>query len=65
MITYRFTAILTKRPYERKLKGTVKALGNGIDALGVVRQIIEKKAEGLVNDATTIKITISPTRKKS
>ena len=63
MITiYRFTAILTKRPFSQTYKGTVRVTGNAFDAYLVIREIILEK-HGDPDDGTSIKITISPTRK--
>jgi hypothetical protein len=64
MTTYRFTATLTKRPFIRTYKGSVKMMGNALDAFGVVRQIILEKDDGILDDGTSVKITISPSRKK-
>ena len=65
MNTYRFTATLTKRPFARTFKGSVKIIGNAIDAFGVVRELILEKDDGILEDGTSMKITITPSRKKS
>lgn len=61
MTTYRFTATLTKRPYVRTIKGKVGACSAATDAMDVIRKIIA----GEVEPETSVKITISPSRKKS
>lgn len=63
MTIYRFTAVLTNRPFVRTLKGSVKVIGDAADALGVVRDIL--KQEGDLKQGTSLKITISPSRKKA
>ena len=64
MITYRFTATLTKRPYSRKLKGTVRVMGDVLDALSVVREVIRDTEISTQDDGLSIKISITATKKK-
>lgn len=65
MKVYRFTATLTKRPFTRTYKGSVRVLGNALDALLFARQLIQEKEDGVLDDGTSLKITISPSRKSA
>jgi hypothetical protein len=65
MTTYRFTATLTKRPFSQTVKGKVKVIGNALDAIGVIRELILEKDDGILEDGTSVKITITPSLKKS
>lgn len=57
-------AVITRRPFTRLLKGSVKVLGTALDAHEVVSKIILEK-EGSIEQGTSLKISITPSRKKS
>lgn len=63
MTTYRFTATFTKRPFSQTAKGSIKVIGGPLDALREVHGILKLDDELL--DGTSIKITITPSRKKA
>lgn len=64
MMTYRFTATLNRKHGARVFKGTAEGCPSMSEALYVIRQILlEHKA--FEPSVTSLKITISPSRKKS
>ncbi len=59
---YRFTATLNRKHGARVFKGTANGCRDMSDAIYVVRAILNKHS-ACEPDVTSIKITISPTRK--
>jgi len=63
MKIYKFTDTLTKRPYSRKLSGTVRVIGDVFEAITAVREVLKDNI-GEQDQGTSIKINITPTNKK-
>jgi hypothetical protein len=64
MANYRFTATLNRKHGARVFKGSAENCPSMSEALYVIRSILIER-EAFEPDVTSLKITISPTRKKS
>lgn len=64
MTTYRFTATLNRKQGARVFKGTAEGCPSMSEACYVIRQILIEH-EAFQPDVTSLKVTISPSRKKA